>query len=269
MTVDEGDSFKTQPARLTKRRIGIVQQFRQVGVVDLRDGMSAHARARHLAIITAIVQAAFVAALPKAQVALPAQFLNLVETVRVKSGAVGVALPQAEISSFEVSFPKAQAVRPIDAQREPAIDHHQVFAALLPIEGRAHLDGEQIDDEELHPIVAAQADEQIARMEIMVQDAGLMNAGNQLAQFGRQFLPQARRARLGIGRQHGGKEEVQRNAIVNALGDEDAFAGADVRFLLGEGQRKDRRDAALIGSEHAVEFEACLAGRTGCRSQAR
>src|SRR5205085_42934 len=83
---------------------------------------------------------------------------------------------------------------------------------------------------------------------------------DQLAEFAGQVLPQSRGARFGKGRQDGGEEEVQRDAILDALRDEDALAGANPGLLLGEGQRRDGRNASQGGSPDAIEFDPRLAG---------
>src|SRR2546421_134658 len=66
-------------AGLLKRSIGIAHQLGQRFAIDFRDGMADDAGAFDAAIITASMKTAFVATLPKAQIALPAERFHFAE----------------------------------------------------------------------------------------------------------------------------------------------------------------------------------------------
>ena len=238
---------------------GSLSRLGQVLGVDVGDGVADEAVAVDAAIVAVVEQAAFVAAQPKAEIALPALGFDFIQAVQIAFGAEGFGLPDAEAASLEIGLPETEPIGTVDAVAEPAVDHHQVFLALPPIERRPDLDGEQIDDEELDFVLIGDAHQQIGGVQIVVQDAGIVNARDELSQFHRELLPQSGCTRFGQLGQDGGKEVVQRDALFEAARDENALAGTEVRFLLRQGERIDRRNTAIGGGGDHVEFDAGLA----------
>ena len=110
-------------------------------------------------------------------------------------------------------------------------------------------------------------------MKIVMQNAGVVDARHQAAELHRHGLAQTGCTRLGQLGQDRGEEVVQRDAIFQALRDENAFRfGADARFLLGEGPAGEvkmmgmpRWAAALTMSK----LDARLLGRSSCLTHLR
>src|SRR4051812_7863666 len=93
-----------------------------------------------------------------------------------------------------------------------------------------------------------------------MQNARFVNARHQLSERDGQCLTHTRLARLRESRQDCREEKVKRNAIIEALRDENALPRTDAGLLLGQGKRCDRGDTPARGGDDAVELDSRLAG---------
>src|SRR6266702_8521638 len=82
-------------------------------------------------------------------------------------------------SSLPVSSPKPQPVRPGSAHAEPLVEQHQVVPARAPTKRPPYSHGMEIDQKEMRSILFIESKQDIAGMEIIVTNAGIMHAANE------------------------------------------------------------------------------------------
>ena len=80
-----------------------------------------------------------------------------------------------------VGFEETAAVGALGAEDEPAIEQHQVVPAGGPTEGVSKSDGMQVDQVQMRCILGTEPEQQVPRMKVLVNDAGLVHPGDEPA----------------------------------------------------------------------------------------
>src|SRR5438128_638049 len=181
--------------------------------------MPDQAAGRKPAVVTIIRQAAAVAVAPKREIGKPGAALEVSPRL-MESTRIAFATPVGPRCG--VRAPKPQAIDPSDTHREPAIQHDEIGATRLPSQRAAQRYGVQVDQIEQRSIVARTAKQQVAGMEIVVADAGVMHTGDEFTECLRQPNAHSRLSVRLPGRQRSLDEFAQWHGLVETLHDEKA-----------------------------------------------
>src|SRR5207244_1942489 len=106
----------------------------------------------------------------------------------------------------------------------PPIEHDQIGPARPPTERPAQSDRVQVDQVQIGMVVVLQANQQIARVQILVCNAGVVETGHELAQGLGQALSQTDSSAGVKLRQRPLQKRIQRLRIVETVCQEIALA---------------------------------------------
>src|SRR5262249_10539570 len=114
--------------------------------------------------------------MPEAQIRCPRTFFDAARGEVVD----GPMLARMMHSLHDIRTPEAQAVAPVRAQNEPAIEQYEIVHALALARRRAKSSVVQVEQEELG--FGAIADENVARVRVWMHQTGMVRAGHEAPQ---------------------------------------------------------------------------------------
>src|SRR6266849_3868031 len=162
------------------------------------------------------------------------------------------------ISYSDIAAEEAQPIGSAGVNHEPVTEHDQVGSPGGPTQGRANLHGVQIDQEKSRTIIGLQSDQNIAGMQVIVHDAGLVNLMEKLAESTGQSASNAFLPRGFEGRQGLLDKGAERLGIFETSRDQEIFAGTPSFAAFAEAQRDDGRNAASGDGLSTFELHGCL-----------
>src|SRR6516165_1597007 len=164
----------------------------------------------------------------------------------------GLSTPDS-VSCAHVGSPKPVSIGSADAQDEKAIEQDKIFAAGSPAQRFSEIHIMQIDEEQLRPIVRAQLDENVVRVQVLVNNPAIVEMGNEFAKRDGEPLAHARRSAQLEHRQGFLNEETYRFRLLQASGDQKTLAGKWARLPFAQAERSRGRDVPICYLECTVE----------------
>ena len=178
-------------ARPAKWFVGIAQQFRQDGVVEVVDHLAGGDGGTHPVVVAIVLQTAAVAFRPETQIRGQGSLLQIAASLGHQDGPSRVGPSRLRtMARLVIALPEAQPIGSAGAQAEPAVEDDQVVPAGGPVQRPAQVDRVQVDQVQHDFVVLGPSKKEIAGVQVGVSNAGLVQMGHKSAQGHRQPLPE-------------------------------------------------------------------------------